>query len=139
MDVGCWAHRARCRGGAGEPIGTHESVNTESEAVIAPSVHVRFLIKQYKYRLESIITTIQEWKEEVFLRLPAAAAARARAPLAWGLQAHATAHSATLYRAPHAAVLLSLPPAAARALPLPLFLWARLQLIVEEKLIVDEK
>jgi hypothetical protein len=50
------------------------------------------------------------------VRLPAAAAARALPPLAWGLQAHATARSAALYRAPYAAVLLS-PPAAARAPP----------------------
>jgi hypothetical protein len=50
------------------------------------------------------------------LRLPAAPHATARAPLAWGLQPHARARSAARYRAPHAAVLLSLPPAAARAL-----------------------
>jgi hypothetical protein len=42
-----------------------------------------------------------------------------------------------LPRTPRRGTPLS-PPAAARA-PLPLFLWARLQLIVEEKLIVDEK
>jgi hypothetical protein len=73
------------------------------------------------------------------LRLPAAPHAIARAPLAWRLQPHAKGRSAARYRALHRAVLFSLPSAAARALPLPLFLWARLQLIVEEKLIVDEK
>jgi hypothetical protein len=68
-----------------------------------------------------------------------AARYRARSPC-MGLQHPARARSAARYRAPHAAVLLSLPPAAAHALfPLPLFLWVHLQLIVEEKLIVDEK
>jgi hypothetical protein len=84
---------------------------------------------------------INVWLFAAGLRLPAAPHATARAPLAWRLQPHAKGRSAARYRALHRAVLFSLPSAAARArsLPLPLFLWARLQLIVEEKLIVDEK
>jgi hypothetical protein len=74
------------------------------------------------------------------LRLAAAPHSTARARLHAGYSARAIARSAARYRALHRAGLFSLPSAAARALsPLQLFLWARLQLIVEEKLIVDEK
>jgi hypothetical protein len=73
------------------------------------------------------------------VRLAAAPHATARARLHAGYSARAIDRSAARYRALHRAGLFSLPSAAARALPLQLFLWARLQLIVEEKMIVDEK
>jgi hypothetical protein len=74
------------------------------------------------------------------IRLAAAPHATARARLHAGYNARAIARSAAGYCALHRAGLFSLPSAAARARsPLPRFLWARLQLIVEEKLIVDEK